>query len=175
MRPVKIITDSCADLGRDLREKYDIDYARMLTIYDGKEQLASLDFEYYTPKELYDLMREGNRVTTAQVPEKEFERIFGKYLKDGFDIIYIGCSLKQSSSVNLGKVVAQKLMKNDPGSNIYCIDSLWAKVCLQSVLRNIAIKDLTPPEFAKKYLSSATLSMNTARFTALTHSNGQAE
>lgn len=128
MRPVKIITDSCADLGRDLREKYDIDYARMLTIYDGKEQLASLDFEYYTPKELYDLMREGNRVTTAQVPEKEFERIFGKYLKDGFDIIYIGCSLKQSSSVNLGKVVAQKLMKNDPGSNIYCIDSLNASM-----------------------------------------------
>lgn len=46
MRPVKIITDSCADLGRDLREEYDIDYARMLTIYDGKEQWASLDFEY---------------------------------------------------------------------------------------------------------------------------------
>lgn len=126
MRPVKIITDSCADLGRDLREEYDIDYARMLTIYDGKEQWASLDFEYYTPKELYDLMRDGNRVTTAQVPEKEFERIFGKYLKEGFDIIYIGCSLKQSSSVNLGRVIAQRMMKDNPGSTIYCIDSLNA-------------------------------------------------
>ena len=50
MRPVKIITDSCSDLPRELREQYDIDYVRMKTVYEGKEQWASLDFEYYTPK-----------------------------------------------------------------------------------------------------------------------------
>ena len=49
MRPVKILTDSCSDLPRELREKYDIDYARMKTDRDGVEQWASLDFEYYTP------------------------------------------------------------------------------------------------------------------------------
>ena len=37
MRKVKIITDSCADLSAEQLEKYDIDYARMSTIEDGKE------------------------------------------------------------------------------------------------------------------------------------------
>ena len=80
MRPVKILTDSCSDLPRELREKYDIDYARMKTDRDGVEQWASLDFEYYTPKELYDPIRAGKRVLTTQVPPEEFDRIFRQYL-----------------------------------------------------------------------------------------------
>ena len=62
MRPVKIITDSCSDLIKELRDQYDIDYARMQTVYEGKEQWASLDFEAYTPKALYDIRRAGNRI-----------------------------------------------------------------------------------------------------------------
>lgn len=123
MRPVKIITDSCADIGKDLREKYDIDYARMQTTYKDKEQWASLDFEYYTPKELYDIMRNGERVFTNQVPAEEFEKVFSKYLTEGFNIVYIGCSLKLSGSVNTGEVVAKKLLANYPDAEIYCIDS----------------------------------------------------
>ena len=128
MRTVKIITDSCADIGYDLRDRYDIDYARMKTIYEGKEQWASLDFEYYTPKELYDIMRAGNRVLTAQVPPDEFSRIFTLYLEQGYDIVYIGCSLKQSGSVNTGAVVARKLLETYTDASIYCIDSLNASM-----------------------------------------------
>lgn len=126
MRPVKILTDSCSDLSRDLREKYDIDYARMKTVYDGKEQWASLDFEYYTPKQLYDIMRKGNRILTTQVPPDEFTRIFTDYLDKGFDIVYIGCSLKQSGSVNTGAVVARTLLESHPDANIFCVDSMNA-------------------------------------------------
>lgn len=126
MRPVKIITDSCSDLGRELREKYDIDYARMMTVYNDKQQWASLDFEYYSPKELYDIMRAGNRITTTQVPMEEFERIFTHYLEKGFDIVYIGCSLKQSSSVNAAAVAARDLLSKYEGASVYCIDSLNA-------------------------------------------------
>lgn len=128
MRPVKIITDSCSDIGHELRDKYGIDYARMKTVYEGKEQWASLDFEYYTPKELYDIMRDGNRILTTQVPTDEFVRVFTQYLEQGCDIVYIGCSLKQSGSVNTGAVVAQKLMQDYPDASIFCIDSLNASM-----------------------------------------------
>ncbi len=124
MRPIKIITDSCSDLDRELRDRYDIDYARMKTVYEGKEEWASLDFEYYTPQELYNIMREGNRVLTTQVPPEEFGRIFTKYLDLGYDIIYIGCSLKLSGSVNTGMVVARKLLEKYGDAAIFCIDSL---------------------------------------------------
>lgn len=126
MRPVQILTDSCSDLYRELREEYSIDYARMRTVYQGKETPASLDFEYYTPKELYDLIRKGERVTTTQVPPEEFERIFTKYLEAGCDIVYVGCALKQSSSVNTGTMVAKRLLENYPDAKIFCIDALNA-------------------------------------------------
>lgn len=128
MRPIKVITDSCSDLPEDLRDKYDIDYARMCTVYEGKETSASLDWEYYTPQELYGIMRAGNRVLTTQVPVHEFERIFTEYLEKGFDIIYIGCCLKQSSSVNTGAVTAEELLKKYPGARIACVDSLNASI-----------------------------------------------
>ena len=128
MRPVKIITDSCSDMSADLREKYDIDYAKMFTEYEGKETPASLDWEYYTPQELYKIMRDGNRVLTTQVPVQEFQRIFTKYVEEGYDIVYLGCSSKQSGSVNTGHVVAKELMEKykDENVSIYSVDSLNA-------------------------------------------------
>lgn len=126
MNKVQIITDSCSDLPRELRDKYGIDYARMYTEYREKETPASLDFEYYQPKELYDIMRGGERVKTSQVPSSEFDRVFRLYLDKGFDIVYIGCSLKQSSSVNTGAVTAKEILKDYPDAEIYCIDSLNA-------------------------------------------------
>ncbi|MBO4604408.1 MAG: DegV family protein [Clostridiales bacterium] len=126
MAKIKILTDSCGDLGKEMRQKYDIDYCRMNTQYEGKETPASLDWEYYTPKSLYDIMRDGNRVFTTQVPTEEFVNVFGKYAKEGYDIIYVGCSLKQSGSVNIAKTVAADIMSQNPGIKIFCIDSKHA-------------------------------------------------
>lgn len=126
MRPVKILTDSCSDLIKELRDQYDIDYARMQTDHNGNLQWASLDFEYDTPKELYDIMRAGDRVLTTQVPPAEFERIFTKYLDAGYNIVYIACASKQSNSVFTGEKVAQDLLKKYPDAEIYCIDPLNA-------------------------------------------------
>ena len=128
MRKIKIITDSCSDLSGELLERYDVDYARMNTVYEGKETPASLTWEYYTPKKLYDIMRNGERITTTQVPVQEFKRIFGKYLGEGYDVIYIGCASKQSGSVNTAAVVAKEMLKEYPDAKIACIDSMNASI-----------------------------------------------
>lgn len=54
MRKVKIITDSCADLSAEQLEKYDIDYARMSTIEDGKESVC---FSHGHPQKHTDFTR----------------------------------------------------------------------------------------------------------------------
>ena len=126
MNRIKIYTDSCSDLTRELREKYDIGYVKMNTVIKGKEQPASLDWEYYSPKEFYDIMRGGERITTTQVMSQEFETEFSKCLGQGFDIIYIGCSSVLSGSVDAGTVVAKKLMEKYHDNKIYCINSLNA-------------------------------------------------
>lgn len=118
MNNIKIITDSCADLSTDLLEKYDIDYAKMNTVYKGKESPALLSWDDRTPKEFYDILRSGEHITTTQVPVPEFKRISKEYLHKGYDIIYIGCSSKQSGSINTGHVVSKELKIDYPGAMI---------------------------------------------------------
>lgn len=128
MRKVKVITDSCADLTREQLERYDIDYARMFTVFEGKETPAELTWSAEEAHELYNLMRAGKRITTAQVPVEEFRRIFTKYLDQGMDVVYVACSSGQSGSVNTGRVVAKGLMEQYEGASIICVDSLNASI-----------------------------------------------
>ena len=119
-----IITDSTCDLNNELREKYDIDYVAMNYVVDGKEYPALLDWQYHSPKEFYDLMRNGTRVTTTQVPREIFSEKFSSYLKEGKDVVYISCSSALSGSYNLATVVAQELNEEYKNNTVYCIDSL---------------------------------------------------
>ena len=48
-----IVTDSTADLTKELRQEYGIDYVQMNITFDGKELPASLDWDVYSAKELY--------------------------------------------------------------------------------------------------------------------------
>ena len=128
MRKVKIITDSCADLNAEQLQRYDIAFAKMSTSCDGVESVASLTWTEKDAHEHYNKMRDGKRIVTAQVSSPEFKRIFEEYLKQDMDIVYIGCSSKQSGSVNTGYVTAKKLMAEYEGSTIICIDSLNASM-----------------------------------------------
>lgn len=128
MRKVKTITDSCADLNAEQLRKYEIAFAKMSTSCDGVESAASLTWTENEAHEHYNKMRDGKRIITAQVSVEEFGRIFEEYLKQNMDIVYIGCSSKQSGSVNTGFMVAKKLMEEYEGSTIICIDSLNASM-----------------------------------------------
>jgi DegV family protein with EDD domain len=129
MNKIKIITDSCSDLTVELLEKYDIDYAKMNTVLEGKTSEARLSWTALDVKNFYDIMRNGTRITTTQVPVEEFQRVFTKYLDQNMDIIYIACSSKQSGSVNTAAVLAKnELAAKYPNNKIYCIDSLNASM-----------------------------------------------
>ncbi len=124
MRKVKIITDSCADIFTDLLTEYDIDYVKMLLIEDGIESPALLNWDDEMAHAFFEKMRNGKRITTAQVLASDYEQTFTKYIEQGCDIVYVACSSKQSSSVSTGTVVANKLMSVYPEAKIFCIDSL---------------------------------------------------
>lgn len=128
MNKVKVITDSCADLDEELLTQYGIDYAKMSTVYNGYQSPAITTWTNNEAHDFYEIMRCGNRITTSQVSVDEFQKIFKKYLSEGYDIVYIGCSTKQSGSVNTGYVVANKMLSDYPHSKIYCIDSLNASI-----------------------------------------------
>ena len=126
MKKYVIITDSCSDLEKELRDLYDIDYIPMHITLDGKEYEASLDWKDFSQKEFYNILREGKRFITSQINLPEYINRFKKYLDEGYDILSISCSSKLSNSVNNSFAARDELLKEYPDAKIYCIDSLNA-------------------------------------------------
>lgn len=153
MKKVKIITDSCSDLTPELMQNYGIDYAPMNTVLDGKTSPALLSWTKSDVHEFYGIMRGGRRITTTQVPTEEFEKIFTKYVSEGYDIIYIACSSKQSGSVNTAHVIAEKITGEKGDAKIICIDSLNASIgegMLAIEAAKLASAGLSADEIAEK-------------------------
>lgn len=122
MNKIKILVDSCSDMSKEWREKYDIDYLPLNVIIGTEEKIADLNWEEYSPKEYYNYMRGKKRVLSNQVPQTVFEKEFNRYLDEGYDIIYIGCSSGLSGSVATGTAVAKEILKTRPEAKIHCID-----------------------------------------------------
>ena len=156
MSSVKIITDSCSDLSSDLLEKYGIDYGRMNSVYMEKETPADLSWSSEDVHRFYNIIRDGNRITTTQVPAEEFERVFTLYLEKGMDIVYISCSNKQSGSIGTAEVEAKKLSEKYPDRKIVCVDSLNASMgegLLAIEAAKLAEEGLGAEEIGEKIIS----------------------
>ena len=119
-----IFADSVCDLTKELRNRWEIQYVPMNYVVDGVEYPAMLDWQSHSAKEFYNMMREGKRITTTQVPREIYIERFSEYLKEGKDIVYIACSSALSGSVNLATVIAKELQEQYPENRVYCIDSL---------------------------------------------------
>lgn len=130
MKKFVIVTDSCSDLTKENRQKYDIDYIPMRIIFDGKDMEANLDWEEISVREFYDMMRNGTRITTAQITAPVYYNAFEKYIEEGYDILSISCSSALSSSIHASETARDELLAKYPESKIICIDSLTAVAAL---------------------------------------------
>lgn len=126
MKKYVIITDSACDLEKSIRDKYDIKTVSMRYIYDGKDYEADMDWNKISAPDFYDIIRNGTRITTSQVPQYEYEETFTKYIEEGYDILYVACSSALSASVKSSYIVRDELLKKYPDAKIECLDSLRA-------------------------------------------------
>ena len=127
MREFVIVTDSCSDMSREYREKYNVEYIKMFYRYDDVEYPADLDWEVHgSAKGFYDVMRAGKRIFTAQITVPMYKEAFEKWIKEGKDIIYLACSSAFSASVKCSFTARDELMAQYPECKIFCVDSLMA-------------------------------------------------
>ncbi|MBE5746973.1 MAG: DegV family protein [Clostridiales bacterium] len=124
MKKYVIVSDSCCDLSKELREKYDIDYIPMHFSYEGKDYAADIDWKELSFKDFYAEMRAGKRMITSQVNAPQYREVFEKYIADGYDILSISCSSALSNSVKASYMVRDELLQKYPESKIVCVDSL---------------------------------------------------
>ena len=124
MSKFQIFTDSCSDLSKEIREQYGVDYFRMNIVVKGEEKHADLNFEEYTPEELYGWIADvKNHCKTTQIPGEEFIAKMRPLLEKGYDILYIGCSGKLTGSMNIFNLVRSELQEEFPDRRMVGFDS----------------------------------------------------
>ncbi|NLK94426.1 MAG: DegV family protein [Clostridiales bacterium] len=126
MEKIKIITDSSADLPKEIFEKLQIEVLPLLINFGEESYLDGVEI---TLDELFRKIDEGDTFpNTSQVTPIRFQETYEKYLKEGYKIISIHISSGMS-----GTYQSACLAKNNIGSDdIYVIDS-------QSVTSGLAL------------------------------------
>ncbi len=128
MRPIKIISDSTADLPKELIEKYDIQVLPLCvtlgenTYKDGLEISASDIFKFYEEKKILP--------KTSAVSVAEYTDVFSEWVEKGYDVIHFCISSTMSSCYQNACIAAVEL------GHVWSIDSanLSSGIGLQVVM-----------------------------------------
>jgi len=120
-----LITDSCADLSRELLGSLDIQTLSLEAVMDDGSVKRNDEIDV---KEFYQMLRDKKHITTAAVNIERFAELFETALKEGKDVLYLGFSSGLSGTYNAGFVAAQDLTEKYPDRKIYTVDTLCASL-----------------------------------------------
>ena len=137
MSKVAIVTDSTATIPMDLMEEYPIWEVPQVLIF-GEEVLEDrVDIQ---PTQFYErLETDPLHPTTSQVTPASFEKVFGKLVEDGYDILAVLVSPKLSGTVESAKQV--KAMHPDAAIEIFNSESVAMGLGWQALTAARAAKD----------------------------------
>lgn len=121
-----IVTESTADLTSELIERFDISVIPMRFCVDDIEYVNYPDNRDLTPKQLYDMLREGKTSTTSAVNIADFEEYFTPILESGKDILYLAFSSALSSTYATSLLAAESLQEKFPERKIITVDTKCA-------------------------------------------------
>lgn len=110
-----ISSDSCCDLGKDIREEYGI---KTLPLMISMGDDTFIDGETIEPDDIYKFVSEtGALPKTAARSVADFEDYFKSLTADGSEVVHISISSLMSSTVDHAAIAAE----NVPG--VYVVDS----------------------------------------------------
>lgn len=117
MDKIKIITDSSADLPKEIFDKLNIDVLPLLINFGEESYLDGVDIQI---NELFEKIETGDIFpNTAQVTPTRFAEVYEKYLKEGYKIISLHLSSNMSGTYQ-SACLAKSMLESD---DIYVVDS----------------------------------------------------
>ena len=118
MEKIKIITDSSADLPKEIFDKLDITVLPLLINFGEDSYLDGVDIDR---ESMFERMRKNPEVfpNTAQVTPVRFEEAFRKYLDEGYKIICVNISSGMSGTYHSASLAKSMIDSDD----IYVVDS----------------------------------------------------
>lgn len=135
----QIFTDSSSELTKKHREECNIDYYRMGIMVDGKLMHADINWDEYSPEQLYEWVADPNiEIKTSLVTVEEFIEKSEPYLKKGIDILYIGCTDRLSGTINVFDIAKNFLKEKYPERKIISVNSYRAEMSLGMICMEAA-------------------------------------
>ena len=122
-----IIPDANCDLTKELRERFHVeDYIPGTIVFpDGTSHLSDLDWSLIGEKEFFDSMKNKNgKYSTSFAPVGEIEKVYEKWLENGYDILILTLSSGLSGACQAYLQVANDLKEKYPERTIKVVDSL---------------------------------------------------
>lgn len=96
--------------------------------YNFNDQIYGDGVNDHSPKEFYNIMREGAIPTTMAVNPDNARTVFENLLKEGNDVLHIAFSSGLSGSCSVATTVARELAEEYPDNKIVVVDSLCASL-----------------------------------------------
>lgn len=144
MRPVKIFTDSTADLSPALLDRYQIGCVPLYVSFGNESYRDGLDL---TVDEMYKRVeKESALPRTAAPTPADYAGAFRPWVEKGFDVVYIGLSSFFSAALQSAKIAAAEL----GADQVTVIDSL-------NLSTGIGLLVLKAAELAKEGLSASAI------------------
>ena len=124
----QIFTDSTADYGPTMWPVMkNVKIIPLGVEICGKSYNSGPDGDI-TPKEFYDLQRQGNYATTSQINPTLYLSHFEPELRQGRDILYLCFTSGLSGCWQSANICIEELKEKYPDRNIICVDTLCASV-----------------------------------------------
>lgn len=126
----KIITDSASNLTEDIIKKYNIEIISYTYTVDNE---AHKCFEEGVDDEIegrlyYERMRAGADVKTSLLSPADIEEVFEKYMKEGYDILFITISSKLSGTYQSGLIASELMQEMYAERKCIVVDSMSASL-----------------------------------------------
>lgn len=126
MNPFVILADVTCDLCKEVREYFGIeDYIKgHVHFSDGLDFQTELNWTPISRTDFYKaLSNRKMQVSTAPASPEEYYEVFRKYAEKGYDILSMSISSKISSTFAVAESAAERIKKDFPERNIYCLDA----------------------------------------------------
>lgn len=107
MGNVIVLTDSTCDLSEKLIKENNIVKIPLYVSFDGEMYRDGFDIDSF---KLYEMVKERKKLPkTSACSVGDFMEVFSKYLKEGYDVFYIGIGSKLSATFNNSLLAKEEL------------------------------------------------------------------
>lgn len=123
----RIVTDTSANLPTAYLKAENITVIPFTFHTDSGEQ-SCMDTASFDAKAFYSAMRNGEKVTTSQIPPQRFIDYLQPMLENGEDVLFVSMSSGISGSYASSKMAANQLKEGFPERKILTVDTYSASL-----------------------------------------------